>query len=278
MQWTADAQAAIRKVPFFVRKKVIARVEKAAAEAGLPMVDLAQVNVSRRRFLARMDSEIKGYQLDTCFGAGGCLNRVLDTGGLVNRLEAAIAAADLLGFLRRHVDGPLKYHHELRVTVAECPNACSQPQIKDIGIIGAAPVIVSEEDCSGCLACSDACPDDAVAVDATPRPAIDTGRCLDCGRCAEACPTGAITANLPLYRVLLAGKLGRHPRLAWPLPGLHDEDQVVAIVRACLEYYQARSRGGNRFAAVFDEAAFSQMAERFPPHSRSAQTPAARNG
>ena len=28
----------------------------------------------------------------------------------------------------------LKFHHEFRVTVADCPNSCSQPQIKDIGI------------------------------------------------------------------------------------------------------------------------------------------------
>jgi len=278
MQWTADAQAAIRKVPFFVRKKVISRVEKEAAEAGLPVVNLAQVNASRRRFLARMDSEIKGYQLDTCFGAGGCPNRALAGDSLVTRLEATLASADLLGFLRRHVDGPLKYHHELRVTVAECPNACSQPQIKDIGIIGTTPVVATSADCSACLACSDACPDDAVEVDATPRPAIDTRRCLDCGRCANACPTGAITAGPPLYRVLLAGKLGRHPRLAWPLPGLHDEDQAVAIVRACLEYYQAHSRGGSRFATVFDDAAFSRMAERFPPHPCSVQTTATLSG
>jgi anaerobic sulfite reductase subunit C len=216
MEWTPNAEAAIRKVPFFIRKKVKASVEKEAAEAGLPTVNLAQVKLSRRRFTARMDSEIKGYQLDTCFGAGGCPNRAADTAGLVKRLEALLGEADLLGFLRQTVNGPLKYHHEFRVGVAECPNACSQPQIKDIGIIAAAPVFTTAVDCSACMDCVAACPDDAVAVDPVPRPAIDPGRCLDCGRCAAACPTGTIAVGAPLYRVLLAGKLGRHPRLARP--------------------------------------------------------------
>jgi len=34
MKWTPEAEVTIKKVPFFVRKKVRLRVEKEAAEAG----------------------------------------------------------------------------------------------------------------------------------------------------------------------------------------------------------------------------------------------------
>ena len=35
-------------------------------------------------------------------------------------------------------------HHEFRVSLSACPNACSRPQIVDIGLIGAVtPVLTS---------------------------------------------------------------------------------------------------------------------------------------
>ncbi len=34
MKWTFEAEAAVKKVPFFVRKKVRSRIEKEAAKAG----------------------------------------------------------------------------------------------------------------------------------------------------------------------------------------------------------------------------------------------------
>ena len=43
MQWSSEAEAAIRKVPFLVRKKVRQRVENEAAAAGKPNVSLADV-------------------------------------------------------------------------------------------------------------------------------------------------------------------------------------------------------------------------------------------
>ncbi len=65
-----------------------------------------------------------------------------------------IAAEDLLSFLKQHVQGDLKYHHEFRITIAECPNACSQPQIKDIGIIAALVPGLTNEVCTACEAVS----------------------------------------------------------------------------------------------------------------------------
>ncbi|MEJ2098326.1 MAG: hypothetical protein P8Y38_14725 [Deltaproteobacteria bacterium] len=137
MKWMPEAEEAIKKVPFFVRKRVRARVEKEAIEAGKQTVSLADVKATRARYLTSMSSEIKGYQIETCFGPSGCPNRAIISDHLVNQIESEVKKEDLLGFLKQSVKGDLKFHHEFRITLADCPNACSQPQIKDIGIIGA---------------------------------------------------------------------------------------------------------------------------------------------
>ena len=137
MNWTKEADESIQKVPFFVRKRVRARVEKEAKNVGKKVVSLADVKATQARYLTGMASEIKGYQIDTCFGPSGCPNQAAVSDQLLEKIESLVKEKDLLGFLKKRVKGDLKFHHEFRITLADCPNACSQPQIKDIGIIGA---------------------------------------------------------------------------------------------------------------------------------------------
>ncbi|WP_419655501.1 nitrite and sulfite reductase 4Fe-4S region protein [Desulfosarcina variabilis str. Montpellier] len=261
MRWTTEAEAALKKVPFFVRKKVKSRVEKETTAEGKTMVDIKAVKTTQKRYLSGMTAEVKGYQLDTCFGSNGCPNRIGISDDLLKRLEGVLQAADLLSFLKDQVGDNLKFHHEFRVTVADCPNACSQPQIKDIGIIGAVMPAITEETCSQCAACVEVCPDDAITINETV--AIDRDRCMACGKCILDCPTGTIGEKEKGYRVLLGGKLGRHPRLARELPGIFNEQEVLDIVDACLVLYKKKSRGGKRFAAVLTDADFDQLAEQF---------------
>lgn len=48
------------------------------------------------------------------------------------------------------------------------------------------------EDCIGCEACVEACPQQCIALDADDRAHIAQEHCLRCGLCQETCPTGAI--------------------------------------------------------------------------------------
>ncbi len=251
MKWTPEADAALKKVPFFVRKRVRAKVEALAAESGGQEVTIDDMHAARKQYLTRMEEDVKGYRIDSCFGPGGCPNRANDSLNLVRDLEALFRKEDLLGFLKQQVAGSLKFHHEFSVSISDCPNACSQPQIRDIGIIGAAWPEVSDQACSMCGQCVDACREGAVLLDEDlEKPIVAWEKCLSCGKCTAACPTGALSIGGRGFRVLLGGKLGRHPRLASELPGVYTEDEVLKIVKACIAFYKQHSKNGMRFAEL----------------------------
>lgn len=252
MRWTADAEAAIKKVPFFVRKKVRLRVEKEAREEGLAVVTLTEVKATQRRYLTKMDKEVKGYQIDGCFGPSDCPNRVGTDDELITKLEEILKAAELRSFLRKKVKGDLKFHHEFRVTIADCPNACSQPQIKDLGIIAACLPAISAEPCTQCRACVQTCREGAISVkaDKDSKPKIDVAACVACGQCITVCPSKTLIEGAKGYRVQVGGKLGRHPQLARELNGIYSTDQVLTLVEKCIDLYKSRSTHGQRFGEL----------------------------
>ena len=260
MKWAQDADESIQKVPFFVRKRVRARVEKEAKNAGKKVVSPADVKATQARYLSGMASEIKGYQIDTCFGPSGCPNRAAVSDRLLQKIESLVKGKDLLGFLKKTVEGDLKFHHEFRITLADCPNACSQPQIKDIGIIGACAAQLTQEPCTMCEACVEACKEDAITlITAKEGPQFEFTRCLYCGKCMEVCPTGTISQGAKGYRIQLGGKLGRHPQLAKELPGIYGEHQVLQIVKDCLLLYTQKSKHGERFGQILTPADFEKI-------------------
>ena len=256
MKWMPDAEAAIKNVPFFVRKKVRSRIENDTEAAGKTMVSLSDVKAAQARFMSKMNSDIKGYQVDTCFGSSGCPNPANSCDVLIKKIESLLENANLLTFLKERVEGDLKYHNEFRVTLAECPNACSQPQIKDVGIIGAVIPEITGEECSGCEACVEACIETCITIDRENIPEIDHARCLKCGKCIHVCPSGTIAAKNKGFRVLLGGKLGRHPKLAVELKGIYSENEVLQLVKNCIDYYKTHSKHGERFAEIVDPEDF----------------------
>ncbi len=260
MKWTPEAEAAVKKVPFFVRKKVKVRVEKEAGQAGKHVVDLVDVKATQKRYLTNMASEVKGYQLETCFGPNECPHRANPSDPLIQKIEDVLKKADLLTFLMAHVKGDLKFHHEFRVALADCPNACSQPQIKDIGIIGASLPVLTDQPCTLCEACVDECREAAIELGKS-GPEIDEERCLHCGKCVAVCDSGTLVQGPKGFRVQLGGKLGRHPQLARELPGIYSEDGVLKIIQWCLEFYKQQSKTGERFAEIFTESDFERLVQ-----------------
>ena len=140
-------------------------------------------------------------------------------------------------------------HHEFRISISDCPNACSRPQIVDVGLVGACVPETTDEPCTACEACLEVCKEKAISLQAG-RPVIDNDVCLYCGQCVKACPTGTLAKGVKGYRILVGGKLGRHPRLARELAGIHDSEETQDVVERCLAYYQKHCMKGERFGEI----------------------------
>lgn len=261
MEWSKEADDAVSKVPFFVRGRVRKKVEEEAGRLGARVVTFDHVRSCRERFLRNMEDEVKGYSVETCFGPGGCPNRACESEALVSEIESRLARADIKLFLKERVQGPLKMHHEFRVSVSDCPNACSRPQIVDIGVLGARRPNVSDDPCAQCGACVDTCKEGAILLsDQTTGPEIDFDQCLSCGACIEVCPSGTLVESQRGFRILVGGKLGRHPRLATDLGGFFSLEEALQAIDGCLMYYLTHNSAGERFGEILDRVGFGDFA------------------
>jgi dissimilatory sulfite reductase (desulfoviridin) alpha/beta subunit len=249
MKWTEDANEAISKVPFFVRKRVRKRVEEEAVRSGASTVTLEHVKTCQKRFLNQMEEEVKGFQVEACFGPTGCPNRAVSFDDFPKKVEALLAGRNLKSFLKEKAQGPLKLHHEFRVSISECPNACSRPQIADLGLIGARSPQISVEPCIQCGACVEICREGAIIL-AGKWPVLNLEKCVACGQCLPACPTRTLQEEKRGFRIQVGGKLGRHPRLAEELPGIHDPEETLRIIGKCLDFYHSHCRKGERLGEI----------------------------
>ena len=258
MKWNAEANEAISKVPFFVRKRVEKRVEEEAARCGSTGVRLEHVKTCQRRFLDQMEDEVKGYQIETCFGPTGCPNRTVIDNDLSKKIEDRLSKRNLQTFLTEKVKAPLKMHHEFRVSISDCPNACSRPQIADLGLIGARSPMVADEPCSECGACVEVCREGAITIEKG-KAVLDLAKCLSCGQCITACPTSPLQEKERGYRLLVGGKLGRHPRLAVEISGIYGLEETLRMIDRCLDHYRMHCRHGERFGEILERTGLSHL-------------------
>lgn len=186
-----------------------------------------------------------GVLITGCFGADACPHRTQDAPKLPR------AVADALG-VPREEDGakpspPAMGHKTLKIFISYCPNACARSQIADVGLIGAARPVVSPDMCTACGACEDTCREDAVIMtDGGTIVGIDRDTCVNCGACAKVCPEGAITIAERGFRLMLGGKLGRHPRFADELPGLYTAEELPALAARAVAFYHSNKKPGER--------------------------------
>jgi dissimilatory sulfite reductase (desulfoviridin) alpha/beta subunit len=259
MTWDSEAEKMLRRVPFFVRKQARTKVEEEVAAAGRRRVTAADLEEGKRRQMKKLTEGVRGYSLEACFGSSGCHNAVVASADVLSQLENLLEKADLLTFLRSRLGDRLKLHHQLRVTVADCPNSCSQPQIKDIGIIGQAQITADTQQCNGCGECEAVCEESAIVIVDSFLVSFNKDLCVQCGACARVCPTGAISNPASTYRVLVGGKLGRHPQLACELIKDLDADQVLNLVGNIVDYYKANTKSGERLGTLINRRGWEQL-------------------
>ena len=177
-----------------------------------------------------------------------CPNVLIDTTEWQQIVEEWVREQDISARLRRRVgSGMVLHHHKLHIAIAGCPNGCSRPQIAEVGLVGFVRPAVEPAECTACGACARACPDTAITVADGP-PVFDTTACQGCVQCRQACPHRCIHLSPPGVRVLLGGKLGRHPRLAQVAGEQFTPSEVIGMLDRVIGDYLSRARAEERFA------------------------------
>lgn len=253
MKWTKEAEKEISRVPFFIRRRVRKRIEEEAEKAGTTFVNMEHVHYLKEKYMKRMEDEIKGYEVETCMGRGRCPNKAANPDELARELDDLLANYKIKKFLKKKIKGPLKFHHEFRISISDCPNACSRPQITDVGLIGASKAEVTGEECSHCMACVEVCREGAIEFYSNNNPpVIYPEKCLSCGQCMRACAMDVIQEEENGYRVLLGGKLGRHPQLGRELGGIYSPAQCKELIKQCVEHFLNHYKESERFGDIIN--------------------------
>jgi dissimilatory sulfite reductase (desulfoviridin) alpha/beta subunit len=258
LAWDAEAEDLMKKLPFFVRPFARRKVEEYARTKGQGRVTRSLLEAARAHFMGNaaapqaQDSGSSAWQLDLCRGEeAGCPFAIASLTNLGGQLRQVLNECGWGEFLARNVTGPVLHHHRLRAAVAACPNACSQPQIKDIGIIASLRPLAVTDDCTGCGRCVEACGEVAVEV-REKRAILRPERCVGCGLCVRHCPEQALRSEGVRFRLLVGGKLGRHPRFATEVASDLREGQVCGAVRRVVELIKAQARTDERVGDVVE--------------------------
>ncbi len=257
MRWEPEAEALLKRVPFFVRRRVQKRVEEFAQARGKDLVTKSILLEAKAALRDKAAEAQEGFSVEACFGSSGCPHAVTSSSALLDRLEDILKAAGLTDFLRKKVGGPLKHHHQFRVALSECPNACAQVHIKDFGLLGRVEPVLTGE-CKLCGSCAEACEEEALRLEDR-FPIIDPQRCLGCGACIKVCPTEALSPARKGYRVLVGGKLGRHPQLARELVPWATEEEVLRLLERVLAFYKAHNQKGERLGHLIQKVGWEHF-------------------
>jgi anaerobic sulfite reductase subunit C len=164
------------------------------------------------------DRSRRGWQVDVCRAAeGGCPNALTGLDALRRKIETLLEHSACIAPQQIPPPGQAHAHRPLRVALAACPNACTQPQIRTIGLIAAVRPLSVSSDCTGCSQCAAVCRESAINADSGVAK-LDALRCVGCGHCGTVCAHGALDMSELRFRMLVGGRMGRHPRFGTELP------------------------------------------------------------
>ncbi len=248
MEWTEEALEKLRKVPFFVRKRVKKQVEEYLKKQGKHRVDLESFLEAKKVLLKKLSEAEKAFEISGCFGLNSCPNAITSSEGLLSSIEKLLKDERLGEFLLKKTNGNLKAHHRFKILLSECPNACSQIYIADIGIHGFMEPKVEQKLCTGCGLCEAACEEGAISIKEVA--VIEQEKCIGCGDCVRACPEEAIKPVKKGYKVYAGGKLGRHPRLATYLATCFSDKEVLQLIARIISVYKKFNLKGERLGSI----------------------------
>lgn len=202
-----------------------------------------------KRHTVQLDGD--GFRVLGCFGADACARRTQDAPDLPQRIHDAVDAIGIGAIRRAQGRSTDAFHGIVKINISYCPNACARSQIADVGLIGARVPALDAQACEACGACSEVCREDAIRLDDDGFvTGVDHTACVNCGECINACPTDALYEARTGFRLMLGGKLGRHPRFAEELSGLLSPEKLPELVARCIRNYLRLARGRERMGDV----------------------------
>lgn len=292
MEWDKSASMLLEKVPPFIQKMVREKVEAIARNRGKNLVTESEVLAAKEGFMGKpnpqpavtkqslpinneklsilrkytkyfdKDGNPVLYQVKPCRGAEvNCPFLIIDSRILANKLQNRLEKSHFTEKLIDKVDGQILPHHTMKLAVSGCPNSCSMPQIKDFGVHAIEPVSVdTHSECIECMKCVETCRENAVTV-TNNQVTIDKEKCVHCGLCAKVCPTGSIKAEEKEYRVMIGGKVGRHPKFAIDLLPQADEPTTLKALDVCADIILS-NKTEHRFRTLIEQQGIEEIKKR----------------
>ncbi len=200
-------------------------------------------------------------QIDFCRGMmGRCRFSLVGGTTLFDEFIELLDRTETIEKIDEH-DTKILHHMRLKLALAACPNACTMPQIKDVGIIARLFPRETLQKCTRCGICLQTCRENAIEI-SDRLPLINRDQCLGCGSCILACPVGAI-APFPLqFNVLIGGRMGRRPQWAVGLTTV-SELEFIAQMDHLLSIIKYEMSERERFADVIEQEGLKKLKERF---------------
>lgn len=199
------------------------------------------------------------YIINMCrgFSPQGCRFSVVEDTGIVDQVVSRIESSVWKKSMDSPGNGPLKAHEKLKISFAACPNGCSRPHIHDLGIIGAAKPELRSRLCINCGICSETCREQAIP-NSNDMVQVDYSSCLYCGECVRACPEQAMRVSRAGLRIVVGGRLGRHPRLAQDLGKIFNKEQVISVLDSMLKLHEEGVSQGKRLGLILEQKGLMQ--------------------
>ncbi|OLS26812.1 MAG: Anaerobic sulfite reductase subunit C [Candidatus Heimdallarchaeota archaeon LC_3] len=175
----------------------------------------------------------ESYEIKLCGGAKGCPLSLVDIESLGKKIDLKIEELGWSEFFHNNQSEPILFHSKLKIAIAGCPNACSEPQIKDISIITQEKPKLLEENCNQCSICYHTCKESAIKMNSMSFPEFNQS-CINCGQCIMVCPFNALGVSKKGFQLSMGGKLGRNPQLALKIKDFASEEEILSKIEQAI--------------------------------------------
>lgn len=136
---------------------------------------------------------------------------------------------------------------KFKIAVTGCFRSCAKPQQNDLGFEGTVYPVLDSTLCTGCLACSMACPTKSIAVYGGVVE-IERKTCIGCGECIAVCRHRAWKPKEKGVRVWVGGRVGKKPKMGEVYFEFLSLHLVPVLIEASINFYRDNAEKGERFA------------------------------